>query len=358
MQQYCKHEQLREIIYWKTICENIRIPNNNYLVKDYYQFKIEPELKGLFKLCMKNKHFVIAGGYCYKQMFNIPLESSDIDIYILGADTNKKRKQRLKQIHTYLYDNYALCGEMYDDIRYFKLEGCNRIINIIITTTHTSVFDILSSFSFSNTRCAMYMDHTYTTYDCIYTLKTKVVYNTNIYTDNQLFKVNKKGLKLYRPINHNVNITNNIPEMKFRKFDVKDKYTYDYSDSSPEYVNINGRPINKYNILDIIDNVQIKKLTRLKTGRLYFYVVDDTYHPMLNCERECELKFNTTVIEDVIKYISLVSDIIIKKYDYINKKVETHIQFFDDDLKRTYTFNFCILKKPKQDSYYLDIKIE
>ena len=156
-------------IYWKSIEFDKILLSDRFLLKDKFKYLYNNKLKAFYDFIKNNKHICIAGGYPSLMFLGKDLKDypdSDIDIYVME---NYTTNETLKLIQ-FLDNNYAIKMTTHKNstsVFNVKIDVCSRVLQVIITNMK-NIQTILGSFDMGYIKCALYMGHTYVTYDAIY----------------------------------------------------------------------------------------------------------------------------------------------------------------------------------------------
>lgn len=140
-------------------------------------------------------NIIIAGGFIFGLVNNVNnsiIDSTDIDMYIYGNDTNKTKNYLLQ--HLSQYNPYYLISK---NIITVIIPSIKYDIQIIIMD-NTTPFDIIGSFDLNYVELYYDGDAVYATIDCMYALKYQVaIFNVCKYNVNKRFaKTVLKGLRI------------------------------------------------------------------------------------------------------------------------------------------------------------------
>jgi hypothetical protein len=218
------------------------VNSDDYLIKNEFDFKGEPEFYKLWEYLKDNENVILAGGYMTSMLFGIDFFSnSDIDLFV--------RKDRVMDVIDFVRYNFNI-------VRYEKL--CSLVVNIvldgmrniqIIAKDFDKVSHLLDDFDMCHSKCAFYMGDTYHTYDAKYTKENKITMSfQNVRVDRSI-KAAKYGLKLF-----NRSLCERAPkgEEEFVNY-----YDYDFRDSNEFHLNLYSDETKIKNIIVVSDKYDL-----------------------------------------------------------------------------------------------------
>jgi hypothetical protein len=192
LSKYSKHilQNYNDYIYYRHAMENELVDSLDYFIKGVFGqpiFNNQP-LNNLFYYISGNDALCIAGGFPTQlYMGNIPKDTSDIDIYVLGGLRHSYSTDDTRFLKKHLLDVYNLLEFIYSnysDIRVKRIGSNVYTITVrefthpiqIILTIYSSLAEVLSSFDNSHNRCGMYKNDTYIGIDARLSHSTKTTY--------------------------------------------------------------------------------------------------------------------------------------------------------------------------------------
>lgn len=185
-------------IYWKALEFNKTLLHEKFLLEDKFKYSYNNKLKKFYDFIKTNPKICIAGGYPSLMFLGKDLKDypdSDIDIYVMEKKDSLNETINLLNFLTRTYNVSITDHKHSRSVFNVKVEGCSRVLQVIIISI-SSIQKILNSFDMGYIKCALYLGHTYTTYDAIYSKNTGVSY-TKYPNRVRINKAYDKGIKVH-----------------------------------------------------------------------------------------------------------------------------------------------------------------
>jgi hypothetical protein len=157
----------KDYIYYRCASNNLRLVSDDYLICIENPIGLDDDTMEVLLQLQESHYFALAGGFftqCY--LGNIPKDTSDIDVFVLGGLGEKEAFKEFRKFFKWFEERFG------SDTKVFDLGSGNSIFSIeansafrydiqFILTNYHSLGEVLSSFDNSHNRCGMYNGNFY-----------------------------------------------------------------------------------------------------------------------------------------------------------------------------------------------------